>query len=552
MLEQDPLDFEAPDPLAIAADILEKGSELTLEEFCERYLGETLYSKQREITKSVVENRRTAVKSCHDAGKSYIASRTAAWWIKYHPPGEAFVVSTAPSNDQVRGILWREINKVHRKGRLGGRINQTEWWLNNELVAFGRKPQDQDPGAFQGIHAKYVLVILDEACWIPKDLWMAAGSLAANEYSRILAIGNPDDPGGHFAEVCKPGSGWNVIRISYRDTPNFTDEPGTEALRPLLISKYYVEEMRKEVGEGGAPFISKCEGEFPEDSTSGVVSVTKLMACMKPEQRHLPSELLPVELGWDVGAGGDRSVVRERRGRKVGRSFYPRGDKDTMKQVGEVVNIIKQTHASAIKVDTIGVGHGAADRLEELRREGKHHARVVRVNVSESALKPDKYRRLRDEIWWTIGHDLINEGGLDLNGLDDGTVAQLLAPRYALDSAGRIVIEPKEETKERLSRSPDDADALLLAFYAAKGQGHAFMEMWRRKTAESAKQSEVPATSTPAAVSDRSVFHMAGIRPLRQVRLRSGSCDHRWNPRNGLCVFCRTPKPTETVPAVRE
>src|SRR4029077_8642526 len=252
MLEQDPFDFEAPDPLAVAADILEKGAGLTLEEFCERYLGESLYSKQREITKSVEEHRRTAVKSCHDAGKSYIASRTAAWWIKYPPPGEAFVVSTAPSNDQVRGILWREINKVHRKGHLGGRINQTEWWINNELVAFGRKPQDQDPGAFQGIHAKYVLVILDEACWIPKDLWMAAGSLAANEYSRILAIGNPDDPGGHFAEVCKPGSGWNVIRISYRDTPNFTNELGTEQLRPLLISKYYVDEMRKEVGEGGA------------------------------------------------------------------------------------------------------------------------------------------------------------------------------------------------------------------------------------------------------------------------------------------------------------
>lgn len=32
-------------------------------------LGETLWSKQREIAESVRDHRRTAVKSCHDAGK---------------------------------------------------------------------------------------------------------------------------------------------------------------------------------------------------------------------------------------------------------------------------------------------------------------------------------------------------------------------------------------------------------------------------------------------------------------------------------------------------
>lgn len=32
-------------------------------------LGEALWSKQREIAESVRDHRRTAVKSCHDAGK---------------------------------------------------------------------------------------------------------------------------------------------------------------------------------------------------------------------------------------------------------------------------------------------------------------------------------------------------------------------------------------------------------------------------------------------------------------------------------------------------
>jgi hypothetical protein len=34
---------------------------------------------------------------------------------------------------------------------------------------------------------------------------------------------------------------------------------------------------------------------------------------------------------------------------------------------------------------------------------------------------------------------------------------------WDLDPAGRRKVEPKEETKEKIGRSPDDADALLLA-----------------------------------------------------------------------------------------
>lgn len=529
-----PSGLGTPNPLAVAAEILTKGSQRTVEEFCEAF-GESIYSKQREVAQSVLEHRRTAVKSCHAAGKSFLASRITAWWLDSHRQGEAFVVSTAPSLDQVRGVLWREINKIHKKAHLPGRTNQTEWWINEELVAFGRRPQDQDPGSFQGIHARYVLIIIDEACYVPKDLWLAAGSLAANENSRILAIGNPDDPGSYFAEVCKPGSGWNVLRIGYKDTPNFSGEKTDPLLRELLISEIYVEEMRHEVGEMGAPFRSKCEGEFPQDAQDTVISVSKLMSCMRPDQEHTAKQLTPVELGWDVGAGGDKSVVRERRGMKVGRVWYPRG-KDTMAQCGEVLQILQQTRATAIKVDAIGIGHGAADRLSELRREGKHQAKVVRVKVSEKSLFPDKYHRLRDEIWWTIGRQMINDGALDLHGLDDSTVAQLLSPKYQLDSGGRINVEPKEETKDRLGRSPDDADAVLLAFYAGYGQGHAFQEAWRKQT-EQAKTKSKSVSPEVVQPTPKNVFSlMPTPRRAAQPAPVRGRCDHRW--RGSLCVFC--------------
>src|SRR4029453_13809177 len=122
-----------------------------------------------------------------------------------------FVVSTAPTFSQVRAILWRELDQAHRKGGLPGQIHTTEWKVDRRLIGFGRKPADvaRDSNitpstAFQGIHARYVLVVLDEADGVPEELWTAADALITNEDSRIPAIGNPDPPTTTFARCVGP------------------------------------------------------------------------------------------------------------------------------------------------------------------------------------------------------------------------------------------------------------------------------------------------------------------------------------------------------------
>ena len=231
--------------------------------FITAILREWPWSKQREIAESVRDNRHTAVQSAHDTGKSFIASRIAAWWLSVFPPGEAFVVTSAPTFAQVRAILWREINRAHSKGNLPGRVNQTEWHIGNEIVAYGRKPADYDESAFQGIHARHVLVILDEAGGIPKQLWDAAETLTTNEGCRVLAIGNPDSPLTEFKRVCDAGTGWNVIHVDGYESPNFTDEEVPDDIRPLLISPMWVEERKQAWGEDSPIFISKVRGRFP-------------------------------------------------------------------------------------------------------------------------------------------------------------------------------------------------------------------------------------------------------------------------------------------------
>jgi hypothetical protein len=56
------------------------------------------------------------------------SSMWSPWWIDVHPPGEAFVVTTAPTTPQVEAILWRYMGNAHRNASLPGRITLDAKW----------------------------------------------------------------------------------------------------------------------------------------------------------------------------------------------------------------------------------------------------------------------------------------------------------------------------------------------------------------------------------------------------------------------------------------
>lgn len=440
-------------------------------------LGEELWSKQREIMRSVRDHRKTAVKACHGPGKSRVASRIVAWWMETNPPGSVKVVSTAPTFPQVEAILWSEINDAAAKAKardqpFHGRVLATQWKIGNQLLAFGRKPADHNVHGFQGIHApRGVLVVIDEACGVAPQFWTAAQALMSNDDCRVLALGNPDDPASKFAEMCDDDE-WNVITISAFDTPNFTGEPVSPEVARALVGHRYVEEIAREYGEESPTYISKVLGQFPQDSDDGVIRLSSLRACcLEQETPRTDAELLPVELGVDFGAGGDTTVIRERRGMVAGRTWRT-GSKDSQHIVGLVVQAIRESGATRVKCDVIGIGFGLVGQLRELGRNGVHRAEVIGVNVSETSSDPTRWLRQRSEIWW-MGRQLAEDRRIDLSGLEERdrerVISQLVAPHYTLDSSGRIVVETKDDTKARIKRSPDDADALLLAFYVPPG-----------------------------------------------------------------------------------
>jgi len=431
-------------------------------------MSEFPWSKQREIAESVSANRYTAVQSCHSTGKSFTASRLMSWWIDAHPPGEAFVVSTAPSQTQVEAILWREVGRAHRKGELVGRITYGQvpsWKLGQEIVGFGRKPADltskeEAMATFQGIHAKYVLVVIDEAGGVPRWLFDAVDTLVTNDEARVLAIGNPDDPASHFVNrVCSPGSGWNKIQIGYQDTPAFTGEEVPEELLQLLISETWVSERRKRWGEGSPLFTSKVLGLPPDISDDTLISPALIKAA---QERDLSAEsLVPGQYGLDVARfGADETVLyRDRGGRVRLVESWPK--QDTMETTGHLArHLNKHGGAVAAQVDVDGLGAGVVDRGNELGLP------IYSFSFGSSPIDKERFLNKRAEAYWNLREDF-EVGSVDLapDGEDDDLAAQLGSIKWTVTSKGKIKIESKDDMRARGLPSPDRADAVVMARY---------------------------------------------------------------------------------------
>ena len=461
-------------------------------------LGIRFWSKQEEVTRAVAAHRYVAVHSCHDGGKSFAAACLTCWWTDTRPPGESFVTTTAPTAPQVSAILWREIEKLHRRGKLKGRIGvgtQPEWKIDKELVAYGRKPADYDESGFQGVHARYPLIIVDEAGGIPKQLWDAIDALATNLNARVLAIGNPDDPNSHFATLCKPGSGWHVIHIDGLRTPNFTEE----AVKPYpLLYQYMVEHgvpfstepVSRHVAESllavhwvwermarwgvsrkddatwstSPLWESKVRGNFADTKASGVIPHAWVQAAVQRWYRYAEGNkraLGKTVYGVDVAReGDDDTCVAELIGDVVTK-IYRWSKKDTMETADRVHALLGAREGSMAWVDVIGVGAGPYDRLKQLRDNVKPYDVTRRTDMMDET-RTFTFQNVYSAAWWLLREALDPQGNPTLCLPDDDLlIADLTAPGWQVLTGSVIKVEPKEMVKKRLKRSPDAGDAVV-------------------------------------------------------------------------------------------
>lgn len=442
--------------------------------WAEYMLGVKLWSKQREVAASVMKNKSVAVKAGHGVGKSFLVALLVCHWIDTRFP-HVFVASTAPSVDQIGGIVWREIRRMkesiakrYKDGEIDHELpgyitSDNQWKLDGgTILGFGRKPPDNKEGdMFQGLHDGYVLALGDEACGLSGDLIDALGNITSNEGSRRILIANPTNPASYFAKIFKADTGaWALHTISVLDSPNFTDEKYemSELALASLSGPSYVEDKKLEYGEDSPRYKARVLGEFAFDDEQTLITAEAIDKAVATDIT-VSSDDRPV-LGVDVARmGDDKSTVYENIGGRI-RYVDAWGKTETTETANKVHRIAIDRSASVVFVDSDGVGGGVKDQLVQL----SNGAYIV-VEVHGSGASPDRrqWHNFRAFIWDNF-RLRCNKGEIDLDHNDTDLHDELMGPRYLFNKqTGGLLVESKDDMKGRGMKSPDLADGAIYA-----------------------------------------------------------------------------------------
>jgi hypothetical protein len=397
---------------------------------------------QFDILSDLAHDARVAVRSGHGIGKSAVDAWAAIWWLLTRPMSRVVIVAPEFSR-QVRAVLFAEIRKWVRRTKVPLPLNV----MASRAIVEGHGDEwgaigvpATEPDRIEGFHSEAgVLLILDETKGISQDVYDALqGALTSLEDNRLLVTSTPGGPSGPFYRIWTKGERWKLHHIPSTDSSNVDPE--------------WCEERAREWGVGSPLYQARVLGEFP-DAGEGVLFPLSLLE--KAQQTDLEPSGSPT-FGVDVARSiaGDRNALAVCYGGAL-RGVITWHDSDSTGTIERVLHEVIRRGPSNIYIDATGVGGPLGDRLRQLGH------RCIDVHFGGRADDPQRFFNRRAELFWQL-REAVDRGEIALPD-DEELVADLASIRYEFDQRGRIRLESKDDTRKRLGRSPDRADAVALS-----------------------------------------------------------------------------------------
>lgn len=202
-------------------------------------------------------------------------------------------------------------------------------------------------------------------------------------------------------------------------------------------------------------------GDWQSLQASNTLISTVMLSALKDIQLH-PKQIRRL-VSCDPSLGGDDCPIQTIENGKIAEEKILH-ERDPMKIAGELVVTMNQARTPYLAIDySGGLGEAIAARV----REVKPSAIVYSLNSAESASNEERFSNLRAEMWWYVMEQIFDKKIPYPE--DEELRRQLSSVRFkVVGSNGKIQLEDKKETKKRLGRSPDEADAFVIGIYKLK------------------------------------------------------------------------------------
>lgn len=402
------------------------------------------------------KKQRIAFAACKGPGKTALL----AWciWLFLLTRKHCKVAATSITAKNLQDNLWAELAKWQNKSEL---LKATFTW-KSERITNNAHPEtwfatarswpvhadkQQQADSLAGLHADYILFVLDESGGIPSAVMATAeAALSTGIECRLMQAGNPTETSGPLYDACtKARSLWTVIKIT-----GDPDDPN----RSQRVSIDWAKDMIRQYGRDNPWVMVNVLGLFPPSSMNALLGPDDVEASMKRHLREDQYSFSGKRLGVDIARfGDDKTVIFPRQGLA---SFNPIIMRNARSEdiAAKIAFTWEDQKADDCCIDdTGGWAVGVIDLLNRTEYA------VNAINFSSKALD-ERYFNRRSEMYFLLA-EWVKAGGVlpQIPELQE----ELTCITYYFDK-GRLRLEEKDQIKTKLGRSPDLSDAIALTF----------------------------------------------------------------------------------------
>ena len=398
-------------------------------------------------------------------GKSALLSWIIIWFLLN--VDEARLVCTSTKQDQLKTVIWAGVSQwLHARlpnGEYAFLFRDLIKVTGERIVFDDTVPSEKMQPRFakmaicqrnaniadqqatlSGDHSPNMIMIADESAGIPDAVFEPLERTLTGKFNIVIQTFNPIKNSGyaHDSQYGKIADRWMKFRWNAEES-----ELVSKASLAMALEKYGNRESDGyRVNVLGLP---------PQGGDDVLIPYSWVSEASNRERK--PFKDIGKVLGVDPARhGGDKTVLLLRQGSVI-LDIQSYAKLDGVEVADLVIDYVYRNEVDACFVDTVGVGGPIYDMLKRNR-----DCKWVSVESSRRAKDPDKFMRLRDELWWKCREWFANENPCIPDDVD--LINQLTDIKYS-DESGKIKVEGKSMMKKRVGGSPDIADALNLTFY---------------------------------------------------------------------------------------
>ena len=400
----------------------------------------------RDVIHPALEKKNRAVLVCHRRfGKSVGCINELikkALENKKRAPQYCYL---GPFRNQAKLIAW-EYLKYYSRAIPGVKVNESDLFVEFPSIHPGSPGAKimivgaDKPDRLRGIYLDGC--VLDEYAQVKQNVYgEIIVSALTDRNGFAYFIGTPKGQNQFYERYLKALKDDRYFVCCYR-----ADETN-------VLTTEQIDGMKKEMTDIEIRQELLCD--FTASASNVVIPIDLVTEAAARSIRPDQVQGLPLIMAVDVARfGDDNSYITFRQGLWMDKQIKLHG-LNTMELASQIANLYWKRRPDLLVIDGGAMGPGVIDRLRQMGIP------VTEINFQQRAINSERYANIRAEMYFNT-LEWLQQGGCIPN--DPDLKAELTVTEYKFTSAGKIILQPKEEIKELTGRSPDAADSMALTF----------------------------------------------------------------------------------------